>query len=230
MIEKGGFVTCRIDVKDADSASSQLRPVGKITCEDIIIAIEGDGYAVINAKNSSFVGETGFEFTVTDGFNVSNTAYITLKVVEDCLAVERINGKLKDNFSVLYTYDPDGDNTTGTTESAYEVVIDKNGVITSVGGYNSTVPEGGYVVSASGTKQQYLKDHCAVGAKATVDAVTGHIAFEKVVSDESSDDVTSEPEQTDGGNNSTVLIIVIAVIALAVITAAVLLISKKRKK
>lgn len=231
MIGKGGFVTCNIDVSDADSAASQLKVVGKIDCGDIIIAVEGDGYTVINAKNSDFVGETGFELTVTDGFNVSNTALITLKVVEECLTVDRINGKLKNNFTALYTYDPD-DSATGTTDTAYEVVIDKDGVITAVGGFNGNVPEGGYIIAASGTKQQYLIDNCAVGGKAIVDAVTGCVLFEKAAGDETTSDIDtpSADKDPESDSNSVVVIVIIVIAALAVIAAIVLLISKKRKK
>lgn len=232
MIGKGGFVTCRIDISDSDSSSSQLKTLKKPECEDITVAVEGDGYTVINAKKSDFVGETGFYLTVTDGFNVSETVYITLNVVEDCFTADRIDGKLKSDFGVLYTYDADGDNTTGTNEDAFEVVIDSQGVITSVGGYNGTVPEGGYIVAASGTKQEYLKSHCSVGGKAVVDPVTGCILFESDGTADVSSDVSGDesvPASTDDGD-SAVLVIVIVIAALAVIAVSVLLIVKKRKK
>ncbi|MBO4452937.1 MAG: family 10 glycosylhydrolase [Clostridia bacterium] len=53
--------------------------------------------------------------------------------------------------------------TTGTNTWGYEVVCDNEGTVIAVGGNNSAIPEGGFVLSAIGTRKQPLIDASELG-------------------------------------------------------------------
>lgn len=66
-------------------------------------------------------------------------------------------------------YNESGKNT-DTNTFGYEVCVDADGYIISAGGNNNVVPEGGYVISATESKDtDILKMYFAVGAKCTLE-------------------------------------------------------------
>ncbi len=71
------------------------------------------------------------------------------------------------NTAVIY----DSGDTTGQNERGFSVVIDAEGIVTAVyefgdsAGNNIAIPENGAVISASGTKMQWLEDNAKLGAK-----------------------------------------------------------------
>lgn len=217
-----------ITVTDNDTTASKLKinEIQKPT--ELTVGVEGSGYLVLNAKKTTEPCVTSVTFSVTDGYNVSNTASVTIHVVAECFTADRIGGNLKNDHSVLYVYDAEDDATTGTGDNAYEVVISSDGYVTSVGGHDSTIPEGGYVLAASGSKQDYLIQNVSVGSKATVDAVTGNIVFGEWIFDgdesqaESSTQTESQSEPAAAGIPWLYIAIAAAVLAVAAIAIIII--------
>ena len=71
--------------------------------------------------------------------------------------------------------------TTGTNTWGYEVTVDASGVIVAVGGNNSAIPKGGFVMSAIGDKKQPLIDAAELGMFVTLDptSMTVSISYDK---------------------------------------------------
>lgn len=76
-----------------------------------------------------------------------------------------VNSTRAENTCIIY----ENKASTGTNTWGYEVAVDKNGQIVSVGGNNSDIPEGGFVISAIGTYKQPLIDAASVGMTAVLD-------------------------------------------------------------
>lgn len=76
-----------------------------------------------------------------------------------------INSARAENTCIIY----ESKSSTGTNTWGYEVVVDKNGQVVSVGGNNNDIPEGGFVISAIGTYKQPLIDAASVGMTAVLD-------------------------------------------------------------
>jgi len=64
----------------------------------------------------------------------------------------------------LIIYDNSYGAATGTNPWGYEVVVNTEGKVTQVGGNNSTIPAGGYVISGHGAKASWLSEHAAIGS------------------------------------------------------------------
>ena len=73
-----------------------------------------------------------------------------------------INTERKLNYLVAYTDKHESKNT-GTDDKGIEAVINKDGVVISVGGNNSTIPGGGFVLSGSGTKKTFIEKSIKAG-------------------------------------------------------------------
>ncbi|NLN54914.1 MAG: family 10 glycosylhydrolase [Clostridiales bacterium] len=67
--------------------------------------------------------------------------------------------------------------TTDTNIWGFEVCVDKNGLVISVGGNNNSIPTGGYVVSGHNTAGAYLKVHILVGMTAILDRAGKTVTF-----------------------------------------------------
>ena len=67
------------------------------------------------------------------------------------------------DVDMLIVYNTAG--TTGTNEWGYEVTVGKNGKVTSVGGNNNKIPEGGFVLSGHGKAATFLAENISVGDK-----------------------------------------------------------------
>jgi len=75
---------------------------------------------------------------------------------------------------IVYTRDY-GKGTTGTNPWGYEVIVDENNRVISVGGNNSPIPEKGYVLSGHGVKADWLKDYAKLSATVRVDKASKEI-------------------------------------------------------
>jgi len=82
-----------------------------------------------------------------------------------------INTTRFENYLVIYD-GKDGRKTTGTNQWGFEVAVDKNGFIIAVGGNNLEIPEGGFVLSAIGTKKNALSEIARLGLSAAYDTET----------------------------------------------------------
>lgn len=70
----------------------------------------------------------------------------------------------------LVIYDgKDGKTASGTNQWGYEAVVNADGYIISVGGNNNDIPDGGYVLSAIGTKKPILTEAAKVGMAVDID-------------------------------------------------------------
>ncbi len=70
---------------------------------------------------------------------------------------------------VLYNGNHTAD-TTGTDTTGIELVVDKNGVIVSLGGNNNTIPEDGFVLSFGSRRVAEIKDLAVAGVKVSLNA------------------------------------------------------------
>lgn len=84
---------------------------------------------------------------------------------ESVLEYNGINATRAENKLIIYRDRA----TTGTNTWGYEAVVDSSGVIVSVGGNNSAIPEGGFVISGVGNKKQPIIDACKLGYTAVLD-------------------------------------------------------------
>jgi len=87
----------------------------------------------------------------------------------------KLNGVRNENNLVIYT---NKGKKTATNIWGFEVVVE-NGVIVSIGGNDSLIPnkENSFVVSGHGTKATWLKSYAQLGMKVTYDAATKQISF-----------------------------------------------------
>lgn len=69
----------------------------------------------------------------------------------------------------LIVYDSLYGEKTGTNDYGYEVTVNKNGEIVSVGGNNSDIPDGGFVISGHGTSAEWLMKYALLGSTVTID-------------------------------------------------------------
>ncbi len=83
------------------------------------------------------------------------------------------NSTRYENEMIIYTYT---NGYTGTNTYGYEVTV-TNGVVTSVGGNNSYIPNNGFVVSGHGTAAEWLSANIIVGMKATYSDYPRTITF-----------------------------------------------------
>jgi uncharacterized lipoprotein YddW (UPF0748 family) len=82
-----------------------------------------------------------------------------------------INTTRYENYIVIYD-GKDGKKSTATNQWGYEVAVDKNGFIISVGGNNTQIPEGGFVISAIGNKKATFTEMAKIGLSAKYDTET----------------------------------------------------------
>lgn len=87
---------------------------------------------------------------------------------------DKFNGTRTSNTIVIYNT---GD-TTGTNVWGSEVTVNNKGYVTAIGGNDSIIPEGGYVISAVGAERiEELEDAAAIGLKVKVDKNKKTITF-----------------------------------------------------
>ncbi|MBD2870190.1 glycoside hydrolase family 10 protein [Paenibacillus arenilitoris] len=64
----------------------------------------------------------------------------------------------------LIVYDGSYGSSTGTNPWGYEVTVNADGKVTRIGGNDSPIPAGGYVISGHGVQADWLSEHVAVGS------------------------------------------------------------------
>ncbi|MBO4452306.1 MAG: hypothetical protein J5793_00070, partial [Clostridia bacterium] len=92
---------------------------------------------------------------LTSGMAFTASALDRAEISVDGLNVPRGENK-------LIVYNMSGTNT-GTNQYGYEVRVGSDGKISSVGGNDSVVPEGGLVLSGHGTAATFLRQNAKVG-------------------------------------------------------------------
>ena len=94
--------------------------------------------------------------------------------------VDGVNTTRKQDTIILFD-GKDGKTATGTNAWGFEVTVDKDGYVIVVGGNDSPIPEGGYVLSGHGTGKTALEAAAKGGMKVTLssDKKTATFAFDK---------------------------------------------------
>lgn len=77
-------------------------------------------------------------------------------------ALNGVNSERKLNYLIAYTDAYESDST-GTDDKGTEAIVNSDGVVTSVGGNNNDIPNGGFVISGSSTKKTYIEKNIKVG-------------------------------------------------------------------
>ncbi|WP_123042424.1 glycoside hydrolase family 10 protein [Cohnella candidum] len=75
----------------------------------------------------------------------------------------------------LIIYDSTYGTHTGTNPWGFEAVVNAQGFVIASGGNDSTIPEGGYVLSGHGVKNLWLTNHALVGAKVRIDSANKQV-------------------------------------------------------
>ena len=220
---------------DRDSAKSAIRVASRRDPEHGTLSLDRDGFFVYEPE-SGYSGGDSFEFTLTDGFNVSETYRVEITVSPDVIRLSGLNSALKADRSVAYN----GEGTTGASPDLaglIEIAVNSSGEVIAVSSEgNMPIPENGFVVSACGTAAQSLTPIASVGAKVSLDVVTksvcplesggtGPETSAPAESEISQTEPVSAPAQESGSGGNTVLYIVLAAAA-AVIAAAAVVIKK----
>ncbi len=79
-----------------------------------------------------------------------------------------------ENMLAIYT----GSGSTATNEWGYEAAVDKDGRIISVGGNDTKIPSGGFVISGHGTSADWLTKNAKVGMKASYSSTEKKVYLE----------------------------------------------------
>lgn len=88
--------------------------------------------------------------------------------------ITRYNGTRYENDLVIYT----GSGTTATNEWGCEAAVSAEGRIISVGGNDTAIPKGGFVISGHGENSDWLAKTAKVGMKASYDKATSVLTLE----------------------------------------------------
>lgn len=99
---------------------------------------------------------------------------------ETSVSIDGVNATRKQDTVILFD-GKDGKTATGTNAWGFEVTVDKGGYVTVVGGNDSVIPEGGFVLSGHGTGKTALEVAAKGGMKVTLsaDKKTAVFAFDK---------------------------------------------------
>lgn len=148
----------------------------RIPSQGYVLSVQAGSphYSDLNAKITSGELVTGdpAEIMIREETHLaSRIAYDAMdpKVREDNPGGwDSANNKPFDGFrggDQLIVYSPDyGKDTTGTNAWGFEVIVDENDRIISVGGNNSPIPDKGYVLSGHGVKADWLKNYAKLSA------------------------------------------------------------------
>lgn len=88
--------------------------------------------------------------------------------------ITSVNGTRGEGALVIYNQS----GKTGTNEWGYEVIVGADGRVTAVGGNNSTVPKGGFVISGHASNSEWLTKNARIGMKASYDAAAKTVTLE----------------------------------------------------
>ncbi len=225
----------KLPVSDADTAINRLRLAELETVLHGELSLDADGFFVY-IPEEGYTGEDSFSFSLTDGYNVSETYTVDILVVEDLFRYSTVNSPVKEGKAVLYT---EGDNT-GTAENGeltvFEMAVGPDGEITSAAYQTSAaIPENGFVISAAGGKAAELEALAAAGGKVILDKITKSVYFRQETEPETSDEIsgeisaeTSKPDDDSG--KLTIVLFIIAAAAVVFAAFAVIKIIKAKSK
>ncbi len=164
------------------------------------VSVDSEGKVISVGGNNSTVPQNGFVVSghnsIEDGRksasfladNVRVGDYITFN--RKAMMIIVADQKAFPSYDVAVQYDAENTNRgedmtvvytsgakTGTNIWGYEVSVDKNGLVTSVGGNNNIIPSGGYVVSGHNIAGYFLEANVLVGMTAVLDRAAKTVTF-----------------------------------------------------
>lgn len=95
-------------------------------------------------------------------------AFNPMSIEDNPLAWDDKNDKPYDGFrgpDQIIIYDSSYGDYTGTNPYGYEVVVQEDGKIINMGGNNLPIPDGGFVISAHGTRANWLQSYARLGSR-----------------------------------------------------------------
>ncbi len=95
-------------------------------------------------------------------------AFNPMSIEDNLLAWDDKNDKPYDGFrgpDQIIIYDSSYGDYTGTNPYGYEVVVQEDGKIINMGGNNLPIPDGGFVISAHGTRANWLQSYARLGSR-----------------------------------------------------------------
>lgn len=124
----------------------------------------------ISIGNYVYFNSRTWEITVSDEpLEIEQSVFYTVTLPLDGVNISRGEDQL-----IIYTY---GGMTTGTNVYGYEVVVDENGLVTTRGGNDSTIPVKGFVVSGHSAAAARLRNSVIDGMRASYDANANTVTF-----------------------------------------------------
>jgi hypothetical protein len=220
ILKKGSRTSGNIAVYDEDTEKNLLKPINVTQAKNLKMTLQNGGFIILNS-DSDFTGEDSFSFQISDGISTTEQTTVKIYVVENCALISAINGELKDNTINIFN---EAGKTTGTDDSAYEVVVGSDGKIKAVGGNNNTIPGGGYVISGRGEAKSYLIDFAKAGRTVLFDKITKTVYID---GDKIERSQAEQPTETHG---YITWIIIGALVLILISTGAYIIINKKPKK
>ncbi|MDD4125335.1 MAG: family 10 glycosylhydrolase [Eubacteriales bacterium] len=165
------------------------------------VRVDGDGKVISVGGNNSVVPENGLVVSghnssyddgrksasfLSDNVSVGDYIVYNSKTMLIIITDERTfpsyditvsynaeNTSRGTNMTVVYS----SGTATGTNEWGYEVCVDGNGLVVSVGGNNNNIPAGGYVVSGHNTAGAYLEQNVLIGMSAAINRTAKTVTF-----------------------------------------------------
>ncbi len=161
------------------------------------VSVDADGRVLSVGGHNNTVPEGGLivagngnkgkqleSLSAGDGIYVDTEA-LTVTVIskdykpfyENTVTVNTVNGTRKQDTIVMFT-DSFGAKT-NTNAWGFEVVVNKDGFVVEIGGNDSAIPEGGFVLSGHGTGKTALEEAAEIGMSVTVadDKKSATLAF-----------------------------------------------------
>jgi len=89
--------------------------------------------------------------------------------------ITAVDDKRGADETIIYT--PAYGSTTQTNAYGYEIVVDKNGMVLSVGGNNQSIPKDGFVISGHGSSSDWLRENIVLGMRAEFDKDNSTVLF-----------------------------------------------------
>lgn len=123
----------------------------------------------MKAGQYCYFDERGMTILVTDTPTLYGGIFFTVTRPITSYNNTRYEGDL-----VIYT----GSGSTKTNEWGYEAAVDKDGRIVSVGGNNTKIPSGGFVISGHADNAEWVTRNAKVGMKASYDKSTNTLTLE----------------------------------------------------
>lgn len=153
-------------VVDGDNKIIRVTTAGneKIPADGFVVSVHGKmrDWLLTNMTvgRYCYFDERGMTILVTDTPTQYGGIFFTVT-----RPVDSFNNTRYEDDLVIYT----GSGTTKTNEWGYEAAVGKDGRIVSVGGNDTKIPTGGFVISGHGKNSEWLTKNAKVGMKASYD-------------------------------------------------------------